>query len=61
MISNKETKNLNTNSGVSIYNINLNMVKNLRSTAVEMYQIQDPNLDVCVLPYGQLHTDSPSS
>lgn len=31
----------------------------IRSTAVEMYQIQDPILDVCVLPYVRLRIDFP--
>lgn len=33
----------------------------LRSIVVEMYQIQDPILDVCVLPYVRLRIGFPLS
>lgn len=68
MISVKYTKDfrlrnlkLNTNSGVSMYNIYLFKCSKIRSTAVEMHRIQDLALGEYVLPCERLHIDFPLS
>lgn len=56
----QRNRKLNTNSGISMYIYMYTYLKT-KSTAVEMYRIQDPDLDVCELPYEQLRIGFPWS